>query len=46
MHDEHISENEYEKIPCIDIINQGSIEDYIENFELLNKYYKIIDNQL
>jgi hypothetical protein len=44
--DDHISENEYEKIPCIDIINQGSIDDYIENFELLNKYYKIIDNQL
>jgi dephospho-CoA kinase len=46
MYDDHISENEYEKIPCIDIINKGSIEDYIENFELLNKYYKIIDNQL
>ena len=42
MYDDHISENEYEKIPCIDIINKGSIEDYIENFELLNKYYKII----
>jgi dephospho-CoA kinase len=42
-YDSHISENEYEKIPSIDIFNKGSIEDYIENFELLNKYYKIID---
>jgi len=30
--DEHISENEYEQIPCnIEVLNEGSIEDFINN---------------
>lgn len=42
--DEHISENEYENIPgCIELLNDGSIERFLENFELLNIKYKIID---
>jgi len=41
--DEHISENEYENIPgCIDLLNDGDIERFLENFELLNIKYKII----
>ena len=40
--DEHISENEYEQIPCnIEVLNEGSIEDFINNFESLNKKHKI-----
>lgn len=42
IRDIHISENEYEQIPCnIEILNEGTIEDFINNFELLNKKYKI-----
>jgi hypothetical protein len=42
--DEHISENEYENIPgCIELLNDGSIERFLENFELLNIKYNIID---
>jgi len=40
---EHISENEYKQIPCnIEVLNDGSIDDYINNFEMLNKYYNIV----
>jgi hypothetical protein len=43
IRDIHISENEYEQIPCnIEILNEGTIEDFINNFELLNKKYKIV----
>jgi hypothetical protein len=42
--DEHISENEYEKIPnCIELLNDGSIEQFLENFELLNGKNKIVE---
>jgi len=42
--DEHISENEYEQIPCnIEVLNEGSIEDFINNFESLNKKHKITE---
>ena len=42
--DEHISENEYEKIPnCIELLNDGSIEQFLENFELLNAKNKIVE---
>lgn len=44
IRDIHISENEYEQIPCnIEILNEGTIEDFINNFELLNKKYKITE---
>lgn len=44
VRDEHISEIEYEKIPCnIEVINEGSIENYLENFELLNRAHKITE---
>lgn len=43
IRDIHISENEYEQIPCnIEILNEGTIDDFINNFELLNKKYKIV----
>jgi hypothetical protein len=42
--DEHISENEYEKIPCnIEVLNVGTIEDFLNNFELLNVANKITE---
>ena len=42
IRDIHISENEYEQIPCnIEVLNEGTIEDFINNFELLNKKHKI-----
>lgn len=44
IRDIHISENEYEQIPCnIEILNEGTIDDFINNFELLNKKYKITE---
>ena len=44
IRDSHISENEYEQIPCnIEVLNEGSIEDFINNFELLNKKHKITE---
>lgn len=42
--DKHISENEFEKIPnTIELLNNGTIENFIENFELLNKKYNITE---
>lgn len=44
IRDIHISENEYEQIPCnIEVLNEGTIEDFINNFELLNKKHKITE---